>query len=186
MDDWENNTRFNICHTNEKWLRRGKHLNKKKIHIPQGGNIFLRCLPLCCVGMSTVIVRKSVFEQHGYFDESMQCCEDYDFWLRVSSKEDFFLVDQPLTVKNGGREDQVSSIYAVGMDKFRIYALEKLLNDPEVVTADNYLLAVKNEYERKCRIYGNGCLKHGKHKEGEKFLNMANEMRDSMKVGYGW
>ncbi len=31
---------YQISHTREKWLRRGQHLNQKKIHIPRHGDIF--------------------------------------------------------------------------------------------------------------------------------------------------
>lgn len=96
------NDGFLISHTKEKWLRRGRHLNQKQIHIPRHGNIFEHCLHLCAVGMSTVMVRKKLFSSAGYFDETLPCCEDYDMWLRVSRNHHFLLIDAPLTVKEGG------------------------------------------------------------------------------------
>ena len=82
-----------ISHTKERWLRRGHHLNQKKKHIPGDGDIFNHCLQLCAVGMSTVMVRKQIFAEAGMFNEKMRCCEDYDLWLRVSSRYPFLLVD---------------------------------------------------------------------------------------------
>jgi hypothetical protein len=118
--------------------------------------------------MSTVMMRREVFDTYGIFDEEFRCCEDYEFWLRVSAKQDFLLVDEPLTLKDGGRADQVSSIYRTGMDKFRISAIEKILGsgrlDPEQAR-----LAFA-ELSNKCRIYGNGCLKHGRQEEGRYYL----------------
>ena len=32
------------------------------------------------------MIKKKLFDKIGYFDESFEVCEDYEFWLRVSSK----------------------------------------------------------------------------------------------------
>ena len=166
-----NNDHYRISHTREKWLRRGRHLNQKAIHKPAGGIIFSSCLKLCCVGMSTVMFDKSLCLDHGLFDETLRCCEDYDYWLRVSAAEPFLLIHEPLTVKEGGRADQVSVRYRVGMDRYRIYALLKLL-----VTAQLSLEQARQArgmLVTKCEIYGNGCIKHGKITEGKKILEVA-------------
>ena len=47
-------------------------------------------------------------------------------WLRVSAREPVLYVDEPLTIKHGGYEDQLSTKYW-GMDRFRIKSLEKIL-----------------------------------------------------------
>ncbi len=168
----EQNPSYSISHTRERWLRRGEHLNQKKIHIPQHGNIFSHCLQLCAVGMSTVMVKRALFETVGFFNESLPCCEDYDFWLRVSARYSFFLLDEALTVKEGGRDDQVSQQYRVGMDSFRIKALVDLLET--VALSEEQFLATRDELQRKCSIYGKGCQKHNNIEELQK-LNMIVE-----------
>lgn len=165
-----NESDFLISHTGEKWLRRGQHLNQKHKHQSPDGYIFPACLPMCVVGMSTVITRRELFERYGMFDESLPCCEDYDFWLRVSVKEEFKLVPQPLTVKNGGRDDQLSVIHRVGMDRYRIQSLRNLLENISL-TDEQYELAV-TELENKCEVYGNGCIKHGREEEGQYYLQL--------------
>ncbi len=169
------NPDFIISHTGEKWLRRGVHLNQKKKHLPRHGNIFEHCLQLCGVGMSTVMVKKQFFDTIGYFDEKMRCCEDYDLWLRASCRMEFLLVDRPLTVKEGGREDQVSFQYRVGMDRWRIHSIVKLL-DLGVLDCRQWSLAVA-ELEKKALVFGGGCIKHGKHKMGEYYLQLPQEYR---------
>lgn len=159
---------FLISHTREKWLRRGLHLNQKKKHLPRHGDIFTQCLQLCAVGMSTVMVRRELFDQAGLFNESLPCCEDYDFWLRVSNRFPFLLIDQPLTIKEGGRTDQVSYIHRIGMDRYRIESLESLINN-EQLSDTRYRLAVE-EIERKIQIFAHGCMKHGKPDLGQRFL----------------
>jgi len=155
---------YPVSHTREIWYRRGVRVNQKKIHAPPHGDIFARALAMCVVGMSTVMIRRELFDRYGLFDPSFPCCEDYEFWLRIGCREPFLLVDRPLTCKDGGRPDQLSSRYRVGMDRFRIRAICKLL-DSGVLTAQQSRLA-REELVRKCRIYGQGCIKHGRLEEG--------------------
>lgn len=177
FDELVKNHKIRVSHTREKWLRRGEHLNQKRMHIPPGGTIFNSCLNLCCVGMSTVMLNKSVFDDYGLFDETLRCCEDYDFWLRVSVKESFLLIDSPLTIKEGGRDDQVSSIYRVGMDKFRIYSLIKLISNENL--NEEQKRKARDKLVEKCKIYGRGCLKHGKTDEGNAMLELARKTRSA-------
>lgn len=172
------NEEYLISHTKEKWLRRGVHLNQKKKHIPRHGDIFEHCLELCAVGMSTVMARKVLFEKVGTFNCDLRCCEDYDMWIRVSSRHRFLLVDAPLTVKEGGRDDQVSYQYRVGMDKLRISAIEDLLLSGKL--SERQQRAARKELAKKAHIYGTGCLHHGKSEESDYYLQLAQEMNNTL------
>ena len=110
----------------EIWYRNGVYLNQLKKHEKQGGNIFENCLKLCCISPSSVMVNKIIFKNYGLFDESFKVCEDYEMWLRVSSKEEGGFLKEKLVVKHGGHLDQLSKKYW-GMDRFRVYAIEKNL-----------------------------------------------------------
>ncbi|MBI5557375.1 MAG: glycosyltransferase family 2 protein [Deltaproteobacteria bacterium] len=160
-----------VSHTDEIWYRRGALLNQKKKHHRPHGFIFADALKLCVVGMSTVMMRREFFERAGLFDEDLPCCEDYDLWLRAAISLPFLKIDAPLTMKAGGRPDQVSVQYRAGMDKFRIKAILKLL-DQGVLTGEQRRLA-RRELACKCRIYGNGCLKHGRPDEGGYYVELA-------------
>lgn len=164
------NPDFLISHTREQWLRAGVPLNQKKKHLPRHGDIFEHCLQLCAVGMSTVMARKELFAAIGLFAPELPCCEDYDFWLRASSRGPFLLVDKSLTIKEGGREDQVSFQYRIGMDKLRIHAIRRLLENTPL-TREQYALALR-ELQQKCLVYGRGCSKHGRGDEGATYLNL--------------
>lgn len=160
-----------VSHTRELWRRRGVHLNQKKKHLPGHGDIFAHCLQLCAVGMSTVMVRRRLFERVGLFSADLPCCEDYDLWLRVSAEYPFLLIDEPLTIKEGGRQDQVSYRYRVGMDRFRVEALVRLL-ESGVLTGERRNLAIR-EMRRKSRVYGLGCIKHGRIEEAMRYLRLS-------------
>ena len=160
-----------ISHTKEKWLRRGVHLNQKKIHQPGNGDIFKHCLRICAVGMSTVMVQKKIFSEIGFFKENLRCCEDYDLWLRASSRFPFLLIEKPLTIKEGGREDQVSYQYRIGMDRLRILAIVDLIKQ-QSLSSEQTKWALEELY-RKCMVYGNGCLKHKRVAEGKNYIRFA-------------
>ncbi len=159
-----------ISHTNEIWYRNGQILNQKLKHRKNSGDIFAQSLELCAVGMSTIMIHKEIFDRYGFFDEGYPCCEDYEFWLRISAEEKFLLVEEPLTSKDGGRDDQLSAIYRTGMDKFRIKAIMKTLASGRLTEEQTGI--ARRELERKCRIYGTGCIKHGRAEEGRYFLNL--------------
>ncbi|MBE0583358.1 MAG: glycosyltransferase family 2 protein [Desulfofustis sp.] len=160
-----------VSHTREIWYKRGRPINQKKRHCPPHGFIFDQCLSLCCVGMSTVMAHRSLFHEVGMFDEALPCCEDYDLWLRVAASRPFLLVDLPLTVKHGGRPDQVSVTYRQRMDRFRIQALAKQLGISRLTTVQR--LQLGRELIRKCGIYGTGCGKHGRPEEERHYQQLA-------------
>ena len=130
-----------LIHTNEIWKKDNKVINQKKKHQKAGRNIFLACLSMCCISPSSVLLRKDVFEDLGYFDENLPACEDYDFWLRFCAKEDVFFIDENLIVKHGGHSDQLSRKYWA-MDRFRVYSLEKLIITGDI-SLENKMASIK-------------------------------------------
>ena len=158
-----------ICYTEEIWIRRGVRVNPMKKHKKYSGMIFEYCLPRCIVSPSSVLIDPRVLDDVGTFDETFEACEDYDLWLRISSRYPIYLIDTPLIVKRGGHDDQLSHTI-ISQDQFRIKALVKLLNEDHL-TSQQKELALK-ELKRKCEIYGKGCIKRGKREEGEKFLTL--------------
>ena len=164
-----------ISHTQEIWYRNSRILNQKIRHKKGDGDIFIQSLELCAVGMSTVMLHRKIFDRFGLFDEDYPCCEDYEFWLRVSARQKFLLIDQALTIKDGGRDDQLSRIYRVGMDKFRIRAIMKLLQS--VALTEEQRESAMAELQRKCHIYGRGCIKHGRKNEGWYYLGLPETAR---------
>ena len=142
-----------ISHTDELWYRNGVRVNPKNIHKKSGGYIFDRCLELCCISPSSVMVKKTLFDDIGYFDENLPACEDYDMWLRVCSKYPILFVDKPLTIKHGGHGDQLSKKYW-GMDRFRVEAIEKIINSEKLTGTQKE--AAKHKLQEKLKILIDG------------------------------
>jgi glycosyltransferase involved in cell wall biosynthesis len=155
---------YKICHTNEIWIRHGKRVNPMKKHEKSGGYIFKRCLPLCLISPSSVLIAQSVFDKYGVFDESLPVCEDYDLWLRICAFLPVLYLDQPQIIKYGGHKDQLSRRYW-GMDRFRIKALEKIIDLPNI-SPDNKEATLKMLLD-KIDIYVLGAKKRGKTEDVE-------------------
>ncbi len=117
---------YEICHTDETWIRDGRRVNPMKKHAKPHGWIFEHCLPLCCVSPSSVLVKKALLDTVGLFDETLPACEDYDLWLRIFSRVPVLLVPDQLLEKHGGHADQLSRKY-FAMDRFRVMALVNIL-----------------------------------------------------------
>ncbi len=144
-----NKAHVRLCHADEIWMRNGVRVNPHKKHKKEGGDIFLKCLKMCCISPSSVVLHKSVFDDIGVFDENLPACEDYDFWLRYCAKEEVIFVNERLLVKNGGHKCQLSTQYW-GMDRFRVYALEKLVNECDLMPL--YRLEAIRELIKKLNI----------------------------------
>lgn len=127
----QQNPGVKICQTEEIWMRHGVRVNSGLRHKKHSGWIFSQCLPLCIVSPSAVMIERSVFTTCGTFDEALPACEDYDLWLRVALKYQIITMSEPLVIKRGGHEDQLSQKFW-GMDRFRIVALQKILRHPDL------------------------------------------------------
>ena len=155
-----------LCHTDEIWIRRGRRVNPMKKHRKLGGHIFEHCLPLCVISPSSALLHRRLFETVGWFDEDLPACEDYDLWLRVTARFPVLFIDEPLIVKHGGHDDQLSRRYW-GMDRFRISALEKILAAATLSDADR--AAAESMLAHKIAIYASGAQKRGKLAEARAY-----------------
>lgn len=160
------NPEYQVCHSDEIWIRRGVRVNPKKYHAKSGGWIFPKCLPLCAISPSAAIINQAVFSDVGVFDEGLPVCEDYDMWLRVTSKYPVGFVNEQLVIKYGGHEDQLSKMYPA-MDRFRIIAMLKLLESDTL--SKNYRKLTIEVLIEKLLIYSNGARKRGRKSEASEF-----------------
>lgn len=166
VDFFNENREAKICYTDEIWIRKGMRVNQMKKHAKHSGGIFEMSLPLCIISASSVMIKREVFNKVGLFDESLQVCEDYDLWLRISKEFPVYFIPEKLIIKRGGHKDQLSKKYW-GMDRFRIKVLEKLLSN-EGLTPEQRTATLR-ELERKCEVFSKGCFKRNKIEDGERY-----------------
>ncbi len=162
-----------IAQTEEIWVRNGVRVNPKKRHQKYSGLIFEPSLALCLVSPSAVMIRKSLFDIVGLFNERLPACEDYDLWLRVSHRYPVYLIDEPLIIKRGGHADQLSK--SAGLDKYRIQSLSALIENERLTASQNR--AALQMLKEKCAIFANGCRKRGREDEATYYLELAGKYR---------
>ncbi len=167
---FEQNPDIPICHTREIWLRSGKTISQSHQRHARSGDIFKDALKKCIIGPSTVMMRSDLFFKVGRFREDLDIAEDYELWLRITANYPVGYIDEPLVIKRGGHEDQLSEKYGQ-IEIFRIKALQINL---EVGTfkGEQKHMACK-ELVSKCRIYSQGCLKRNRIEEGRCYELMA-------------
>lgn len=165
------NKHIKICHTDELWIRNGRRVNPRNKHTKYGGWIYDKCLPLCVISPSSVLIYKNLLITEGLFDEKLPACEDYDLWLRLTNKYEVLFLESKLIIKYGGHDDQLSKIIK-GLDRFRIQVLEKMLNEPMDFLKKQATLYALAE---KAQIFSRGCLSHNNTNDAIKYLKISNE-----------
>jgi len=150
------NPGYRICHTDEIWIRRNERVNPMRKHVKSGGWIYEKCLPMCVISPSSVLIHRSVFDDVGDFDEQLPACEDYDLWLRICASYPVLFVDDLLLKKYGGHQDQLSRKFW-GMDRFRVHAMEKMLTTGSL--GEQQRAATLRELLHKFRVLLNGARK---------------------------
>ncbi|WOO41988.1 glycosyltransferase family 2 protein [Rubellicoccus peritrichatus] len=144
---------ISLFHTREIWMRNGKVSRQRSQHRNPDGWAYLSVLPLCCISLSTAVIRKTLFDSIGQFDISYPACEDYEFWLRATQRYETHLIPEALTIKNGGRPDQLTSSIP-DLDRYRIRALIKTLEAGGMQEA--WKIATRNELILKLKRYIKG------------------------------
>ena len=122
----KSNTDILMSYTDEKWIRDSKEIKIPKKFKKIGKDIFKENLEYCNLAPSSVMLHKNLLNEVGNFDEELEVCEDYDLWLRITSRYDVSLINKKLIKKYAGHEEQLSFKHW-GMDRFRVTSLEKLL-----------------------------------------------------------
>ena len=163
-------------YTDEIWIRNGVRVNPMKKHQKYSGDIFRQSLSLCIVSPSSVMLRKSVLDEVGGFDELMPVCEDYDLWLRIAVRYPFKFLKEKLILKHGGHRDQLSRKYW-GMDRWRIYALDKLLRGDDLNMQQREW--VTEMLINKSSILIQGFEKRGKTEDARVYKNLVSRYSKS-------
>ena len=168
-----------ICQTEEVWMRRGQRVNPRKKHRKPSGDIFRASLDLCLVSPSAVMVTRDLFQKVGGFDEAFSVCEDYDLWLRIAVDTPVYLIPDPLVLKRGGHQDQLSRS-TWGLDRFRVLAIKKLLDTG--LQGEKRMWAI-GVLAKKVAVLAHGARKRGKEDEALIYERLLSEFIGE--IGYG-
>ncbi len=193
-DEWENDKLekqaqylrkfpfFEIMQSDEKWIRNGVRVNQCKHHKKPAGWIFDQSLERCMISPSSVLVKRSMLERYGKFDEDLPVCEDYDLWLKITRNHPVGFDQSMSVIKYGGHEDQLSRKYPA-MDGFRVRSLYRLLRNEHLKEFRKKIVTV---LEKKLKILIKGYEKRNKKEEAQECRDILDaiiqESTDSVSV----
>ena len=164
------------CYTDEIWIRHGVRVNPKRIHQKHSGWLFEPSLPRCIISPSSIMLRRTLWDQLGGFDEQLPACEDYDLWLRLTLCTPVVLLPERLIVKRGGHADQLSRCVPV-LDQYRITALEKILTAQLSLSQRQAVLA---QLVQKCRIVAQGAQRRQHDARGALYHAMTQHYQQQL------
>lgn len=147
-----------LIYSDENWIKDQRIIQKKSFQKKAGGQLFLKSLEQCLIGPSTVMLKRSVFEEVGGFLDSYPVCEDYDLWLKITSLYEVHYIDRPLINKYGGHQDQLSTT-TKAMDYWRVLSIDWILKNRSL-SNEQRSFAV-NLLLKKASIQKNGFEKYG-------------------------
>lgn len=167
IDYVNRNPTYRILQSREWWIRHGVKVNPPKTHLKREGDLFEISLKRCMITPSSVVLRKTLFEETGGFNEALPACEDYDLWLRITAHYPVGLVNEPLLIRYAGHDDQLSATVPV-LDRFRIRSMLGLL-EKGILAPHRKKLCIEH-LRKKAHIVANGYLKRGKRELYERYI----------------
>lgn len=170
---------YEISQTEEIWVRNGRRVNQPARYARPEGWFFEASLEMCLISPSCTMFTRRAWEVMGPFDTAMPSCEDYDMWLRACLHFPVGLVREALTVKHGGRPDQLS-VCVPCADLHRIRALVKILQSRKL--DDGQRESALDALRRKVEIYMQGCEKRGKKGEAERIWTLFCMVREGKEI----
>lgn len=165
---------FCLIHSEEIWIRNGVRVNAMKKHAKSGGQIFNRCVDICFISPSSVLLKRSVFEAAHGFREDFPVCEDYELWLRLSAQYEVGFIEEPLLKKYGGHDDQLSRSLKA-MDYYRVKALVPLLESSHLQL--NEKLYAAESIAQRSEVLLKGYQKHNNLTHVDQVLDWASMAR---------
>jgi glycosyltransferase involved in cell wall biosynthesis len=91
--------------------------------------LLLHSMVIGCI--SSGVVRRSVLERAGGFDQQLSQSADWDLWLRLARTTKFAVIDEPLVLYRSHPQSMSRDIALLEFDTFRV--LDKFFADPESV-----------------------------------------------------
>lgn len=167
----EQQREVSLVYTGERWIRNGKRVNPCKHHQKHSGWIYPECLKLCLISPSSVMMRRELFLEMGGFEESYWTAEDYDLWLKITSRYPVLFLDEELIIKYGGHEDQLSRTVAIDVN--RVKALENRMSD--MALKDEWRQATQEILLKKIDILILGFRKHGHENKAMEYEVLRNK-----------
>jgi glycosyltransferase involved in cell wall biosynthesis len=130
-------------------------------------NYFKNTLKNSLFSSSSVVIRREIFKDIGYFDESLKLGEDLDMWFRIALKKESAFINKSLATyyRNADNRacnnsvDYSSDFIKKIIENIDYYKLpsnkfnQKYINHKLIQKSKNFMLNNEKEYSRKILTY---------------------------------
>ncbi|AEB83124.1 glycosyltransferase family 2 protein [Alicycliphilus denitrificans] len=126
----------------------------------RSGWLYTRLLGGLLVGMNTAVVRRTVYEAIGGFNEAMRQGEDYDFWLKASRVAEMHSLNGPVALY---RIHGASAMHRLSPENHLVNLLNAAAIRWGLDTVNDQSLTPKSFHERLARVYFDHAYAHYWH-----------------------
>jgi glycosyltransferase involved in cell wall biosynthesis len=95
-------TELGVVYCRRRWIDEGGRELDREERQPQRGDVLARLFHRPFICFSSSMIRRTVLDDVGLFDESIPMAIDYDLWLRIGLKYHFDYVDERLVMYRTG------------------------------------------------------------------------------------
>lgn len=90
----------------------------------------------------TVIFKKKILENTGFFDENQRYLEDHNFWLKISLQNTMYILDEKLVIAGKGKRTFGVSGLSADLPEMAKGAVKNLreMCDMKEITFSEYIL----------------------------------------------
>jgi len=137
-------------------------------HVGQG-QIYKNLLHEYFIFTPTVLVKKEVFLDVGYFDTSMRLAEDRELWLRIAYRWQIGFLDHVLVLRHRHSENLTANRYLYNI--YHVELFEKIFKFNVKNNSDKEIMKiVKNQLRRRYIWAGTDFLNSGEKKLARKMV----------------
>src|SRR5574337_107221 len=126
----------------------------------RSGWLYARLLGGLLVGMNTAVVRRTVYEAIGGFNEALRQGEDYDFWLKASRVAEMHSLNGPVALY---RIHGASAMHRLSPENHLVNLLNAAVTRWGLNSLDDHSLTPKSFHDRLARVYFDHAYAHYWH-----------------------
>lgn len=126
----------------------------------RSGWLYTRLVAGLLVGMNTAVVRRTVYEAIGGFNEALRQGEDYDFWLKASRVAEMHSLNGTVALY---RIHRASAMHRLSPQNHLVNLLNAAVTRWGLDSQGNHRLTPKSFHERLARVYFDHAYAHYWH-----------------------
>lgn len=152
----EQNKQVGLCYTNGFYIDQN---DKQQELIGISPQLTGQCLEKIILGnaivASSVMIRKSILDEVGLFDERLTACENWELWIRFAAKSELAAIDQPLVYYRRHANNMSHNLDKMRKNRLIVISINNQSYRQEL---KNHKKTIKKAYYTAYRFFGENYL----------------------------